>query len=149
MEAVVLALAVAFLVVHGLWVTLSQRHLVQRERLARQALTDFVVGGDRSPAEAALRELPPRSQIRLLVEIGRNLVGRDLGAVQALAADLGVIDRARRQVGSRQWYMRLRGARLLTLLDSEPDALLSLLTTRTMRCVPRRSNPPLPTRGRR
>ena len=53
MEAVVLALAVAFLVVHGLWVTLSQRHLVQRERLARQALTDFVL---QLPAKLAQAE---------------------------------------------------------------------------------------------
>ena len=127
METVVLALAVAFLVVHGLWVTLSQRNLVKRERLARQALTDFVVGGDRSPAEAALRELPPRSQIRILVEIGRNLIGSDLVNVRDLAGDLGVVDHARRQVRSRQWHTRLRGARLLTLLDSKPDALLSLL----------------------
>jgi len=129
-ETVVLALAIAFLIIHGLWVTLSQRALAQRQRRARQALTDFVVGGDRAPAEAALRELPLRSQIRLLVEIGRNLVGRDLGAVQALAADLGIVERARRQVRSRKWHLRLRGARLLTLLDSEPDTLLTLLDDR-------------------
>lgn len=126
-EAVALALAVAFLVAHGLWVTLSQRALARRERLARAALTDFVVGGDRAPAESAMRELPPRSQIRLLVEIGRNLVGMDLGKLRALAADLGIVAHARRQAGSRAWHQRLRGARLLTLLDTEPETLASLL----------------------
>lgn len=122
-----LTLAVGFLVVHGLWVTASRQRLVRRERAARDALADFVAGGERLRAERALRDLPPRSQIRLLVEIGRNLVGMDLGKLRVLAADLGMVEHAHRQAHSRAWHQRLRGARLLTLLDAEPATLASLL----------------------
>lgn len=127
MEAAVLVLAVLFLVAHGVWVTVTQSATARRERAARAALTDYVVGGDRAPAEHALRELPPRSQIRLLVELGKNVVGSDLEKLRALAAGLGVVEHARRQTRSRRWHRRLRGARLLTLLDTEPDALARLL----------------------
>lgn len=126
-EAAVLALAVGFLIVHGVWVDLSRRRLAGRERVARAALTQFVVGGDRDAAARALRQLTRRSQIRLLVEIGRNLVGTDRAKVGELAADLGLLDHARRQTRSRAWHQRLRGARLLTLLDPDPDALIPLL----------------------
>lgn len=122
-----LALAVAFLIVHGLSVTLQQRALAKREAVARAALTDFIVGVERDAAERALRELPHRSQIRLLVEIGRSLVGRDLERLRTLAADIGIVAHARLQTRSRRWHERLRGARLLTLLDADPGTLAALL----------------------
>lgn len=87
----------------------------------------MIVEGDRGAAEAALRPLPRRSQIRVLVEVTRNVVGRDLDELRFLADDLGIIRWARQEARSRTWHVRLRAARLLTLFDTESATLAGML----------------------
>lgn len=122
-----LALAIGSLAGHAIWLALRAHAFADQERVAREALAALLFGGDRNVVERALRVLPRRSQIRLLVEIGRILVGGDLEQVRSIARDVGIVDHARREARSHRWDRRLRGARLLTLFDAGGETIASLL----------------------
>lgn len=122
-----LLLAIGFLAGHATWLTLRTHAFADQERIARESLSTLLFGGDRADAERTLRRLPRGSQIRLLVEIGRNLTGNDLEQVRSLARDLGILDHARRETHSRHWDRRLHGIRLLTLFDAEGETIAALL----------------------
>lgn len=113
---------------HGLWVRILDRLTAPRLARARTALYG---GGfekeDVERASAALRPLGPRLQVRLLIELARNLEGFGRDFVWDVARHTGIIRRAERMAHSRWWWRRLRGAELLTDFGTEEILVLSLL----------------------
>ncbi|MGD8277844.1 MAG: HEAT repeat domain-containing protein, partial [Gemmatimonadota bacterium] len=74
-----------------------------------------------------LRRLPPRLQVRLVLSLARSLDPTAATPIRRVAADIGLSQRAERLCGSRLWWRRLEGARLLSLLGGDTSELARLL----------------------
>jgi len=69
--------------------------------------------------EAILRALPTGVQEALVLEFGRAVRGDSVHRLSALGLTLGITTRAAAHCGSRFWWRRLQGARLLGALDHD------------------------------
>lgn len=116
--------AVAFVGAHGAWL---KRFLRRREAglvegrtiLARVVSSPTLDSSD----VAQLRALPQRVQLRLLIELIRHLGGDVRDRMQLIAAELGIVERARELSDSPFWWDRLQALRVLTALAREEEAL--------------------------
>jgi hypothetical protein len=102
---------------HGAWmVAYERRHAVRVER-GRRALLDLAATGRLSKGVAEeLRGLPRRLQVRLFVELASYLAGSQRRYLAAVAREIGLADAGERMCASRDWWVRLRGVRLLTVI---------------------------------
>lgn len=126
-EALVAVLVVVVLVGRGGW--LSARRRIQGPRLARAARTIAAAEG-RAPDGAAvadLARLPRTAQIFAFGQLGDNLVGAHKQGLCRIADQIGLIVKAEEWCTARRWGQRLRGARLLTLLEGGDDVVPLLL----------------------
>lgn len=129
-EGVLLSVAVA--VIFGHAVHAHRRTRRDRERLAvlhGLLPAQLAEGASRSSA-AAVRALPFRLQVRLLHELAPSLSGAQRARLTALMARVGVTERAERWCGSRWWWRRLQGLRLLTVLHAGAAVAPALLDDR-------------------
>ena len=77
-------------------------------------------------ARAALRRLGPGEAAGLFATFTPHLRGAERDWLAGIALDLGLVARARRLCASRLWWRRLQGARLITLVGGDDDAVLTL-----------------------
>lgn len=127
-EVLLAVLAVAVLVGRGGW--LSARRRIQGPRLARAARTIAAAAEGRAPDRAAvadLARLPRAAQILAFAHLGDNLVGAQKQGLCRIADQAGLIEKAEEWCTARRWGQRLRGARLLTLLEGGQDVVPRLL----------------------
>lgn len=127
-EAFLAVLVVAILIGRGGW--LSARRRIQGPRLARAARTIAAAVEGRAPDQAAvadLARLPRAAQIFAFGQLGDNLVGTQKQGLCRIAGRAGLIGKAEEWCTARRWGQRLRGARLLTLLDGGHDVVPHLL----------------------
>lgn len=78
-------------------------------------------------AGRSLSRLPWRAQVDQLAELTDMLTGYSRRRIEQLAAATGLLARAHRWVRARRWHRRLRGARVLTLVGSDSQAVAALL----------------------
>jgi HEAT repeat protein len=131
-EASVLALFIGFLFAHAFWV---KRTTTRNESLlarARKTLVNALNSSDSAEATRkgleALRALPDRLQVRLLIGLARSLAGAQKLTVTELALRGGVVARAEKRLESRLWWRRLHAARLLTELGAGEHSMPRLMT---------------------
>lgn len=138
LQAAVLSGALAGFLLHGAWLWWYRRWSRPHVATARAALVaalvstpahpDVEIAPTLSPQQLQLsRRLPRSLQVRLLFDLARNLSGVGRLQLAALAHDLGLITHAELQCGSRFWWRRLQGARLLTLIGAGDEVMPSLL----------------------
>lgn len=80
---------------------------------------------------APFRALPWSVQQELLLEFGGSLTGSGRSRLTALGMTTGIAQRAIRLCASPWWWRRLTGARVLTALDYDCDAMRVLLRDRS------------------
>jgi HEAT repeat protein len=127
-EALPLVFVVAVLVGRG--ALLSARRRTQGPRLARATQTIVAAAEGRAADRAAvadLARLPRAAQISAFAQLGDNLVGAQKRAVCRIARQAGLTEKAEAWCTARRWGQRLRGARLLTLLEGGLDVVPPLL----------------------
>jgi len=127
-EALLVLLVVAVLVGRGC--LLSTRRRMQEPRLARATRTIVAAAEGRAADRAAvadLARLPRAAQISAFGQLGDNLIGTQKRAVCRIAGQVGLIEKAEAWCTARRWGQRLRGARLLTLLEGGADVVPLLL----------------------
>ncbi|HVD37860.1 MAG TPA: HEAT repeat domain-containing protein [Solirubrobacterales bacterium] len=127
-EALLAALVVAVLVGRGGW--LGARRRIQRPRLARAARTIAAAAEGQSPdrvAVADLARLPRAAQIFAFGQLGDTLVGAQKQELCRIAGRAGLVEKAEEWCAARRWGQRLRGARLLTLLEGGDEVVPALL----------------------
>jgi hypothetical protein len=127
-EALLAISFVAILVGRGCW--LGVRRRIQAPRLARAVRTITAAAEGEAPdrgAVADLARLPRAAQILAFSQLGGNLVGAQKKGLCGVADRAGLIEKAERWCTARRWGQRLRGARLLTLLDGGDDVVPLLL----------------------
>lgn len=127
-EALLAVLVVAVLLGRGGW--LYARRRVQGPRLARAIRTITAAAEGRAPDRAAVVELgrmPRAAQIFAFGQLGDNLVGAQKQGLCRIAGQAGLIEKAEGWCTARRWGQRLRGARLLTLLEGGQDVVPLLL----------------------
>jgi HEAT repeat protein len=126
---VLLGGSVLLLLGHGAWLAF---HRARNQRLlapARAALNHLLAGD--APADddiAALLALPLRLRTRLVLELVPRLRGSMRARLSGIAQEIGVRDHARRGLHSRFWWTRLRAARTLTPLETDPHTFRPLLS---------------------
>ncbi|HYH83807.1 MAG TPA: HEAT repeat domain-containing protein [Longimicrobium sp.] len=79
---------------------------------------------------ALLKALPRRLQVRLFVELVPSMAGSQRGRLTSLAHDIGLIAAAEWMCGSRKWWRRLSGVRLLTALGGGDNVVPALFRDR-------------------
>ncbi len=84
---------------------------------------------DRSEV-ALLKALPRRLQVRLFVELVPSMAGSQRGRLTSLAHDIGLIAAGEAMCGSRKWWKRLSGVRLLTALGGGERVVPALFRDR-------------------
>ena len=118
--------------IHGLGLSLLEKHSRRRVERARARLLDDLEAQD-IPEDVSnkrlehLRALTRGQQIRLFSQIIPNLKGSRRNALTRLAGDIGLTDWAESLCKSRLWWRRLRGIRLLTLLGGGEDVVPGFL----------------------
>jgi hypothetical protein len=128
LEAALLALAAGALVGRAVVGRRRERRLEPRLRhtrvaaaasLNRPGLDDAVV--------AEVAALPRALQIRLVSELARQVDGAQRRRLAGLADALGLVALAEGWCRRRRWWLRLRGARLLSALDTGNGAVVLAL----------------------
>jgi hypothetical protein len=111
------------------WYTKRSRPLL---RQTRALLHPTLQGETLSPAQQdALRTLPVRLQIRLLVDLAPSLSGVQRQRITTLAQELGLLARAETYCSSRLWWRRLQGTRLFTLVGGGEAVVVPLFRDRS------------------
>jgi hypothetical protein len=127
-EAALLVITVAAILARALWSRRDERvreeHLLPARRLITRNLDGEQSLGDDI---AILRELSRAEQVRLYFDVAGNVGVGERAWLRSLARVIGLQDYAVRLTESHDWWKRLSGARLLTLLDAEPEMILPLL----------------------
>ena len=133
-EGLLAAQALLFVVLLGAVIVVAlarwwQRRRAHRVEVARDRLANALTqtGALAQPLLAELSALPASLQEQLVLEFGRTLRGDALERLRAMGRHLGLVARARRACGSRLWWRRLQGARLLGAFDHDCPALRRLL----------------------
>lgn len=117
-EAVLLAIGLLLFFGHGAWATWDTRRTKERMAKARSALVAALESGRLPDAADELKALPFRMQIRLVGAFAPNLEGDSRIKMRAVAADAGLLPKVESWCKSRRWWLRLRGARVLTMLGA-------------------------------
>ena len=126
-EGLLLGVAIVVLLGHALHT--RRRAKRDRERLAvlHRLLPAQLAEGVGRRSAATLRALPFRLQVHLLHQLAPSLAGAQRARLTALMARVGVTERAERWCGSRRWWRRLQGLRLLTALHASATVAPALL----------------------
>ena len=130
-EAALLAGQAAILAGHAFWSARRQRRDTAMADHARRLVRGAVLGGPTpaaaAAAVAALRALPVRVALPLLLDLTAAVSGDVLTRLRGVAAEAGLTGRARSWCRSRRWWRRLRGLRLLARLGGAHDLVPVLL----------------------
>jgi len=128
-EIGLLVLAVCLFFAHGLWLFFHERRLKRLTASARDSLAHLATRGTVNVEEIeALRRLPHDVQVIAFLEMSRHLSGAAKERLSFVAAQVGVVDRARKLCESKRWSRRLRGARILSRLDVVDPLVQRLLS---------------------
>lgn len=132
--ALLVAAGVVLLFGHAAWIRIDQRWNRDRMERGRAALYLLLqpgarpaAGFDRAAAIEELRTFPGRLQDALILPFASSLDPSDSAPLTGIALEIGLVRRAERMCGSRRWWKRLRGARLLTIVGGGAGPLLQLL----------------------
>jgi hypothetical protein len=124
LQAFLLGSAVLMLFGHALWLKWYARWSAPRIRTARAALNRAVNAAETTPTDLAILTLLPLTlQIQVVGELTRSLAGEARNRLGQVAGQIGLVAHAERLCGSRFWWRRLRGSRLLTMLRAGDDVL--------------------------
>jgi HEAT repeat protein len=127
-EALLAVLVVMVLVGRGCWLATRRRMLRPHLARARQTIAAAAEGRALDPAAVAdLARLPRAAQIFAFGQLGDTLVGAQKKGLCRIADQAGLIEKAEEWCTARRWGQRLRGARLLTLLEGGDDVVPLLL----------------------
>ena len=130
-EVTLLVLSVVVYFAHGLWLFFNQRRVGRQTTSGRESLARLLTRSTVDVADIeALRVLPRDVQLRIFIDISRNLSGAGKERLRFGAQELGLLERARVLCGSRLWTRRLRGARLLCRMDVSDPLVERLLSDR-------------------
>jgi hypothetical protein len=109
---------------------LADRRRVRDLRRLGEIQTALVQEEETPGGDSGLRQivgsLPPRLQIRMLAELMPNLVGRRRAVLSLAVAGTDLAAHAYALCGSRLWWRRQRGLRLLAMLDGPTASLVRL-----------------------
>ena len=127
-EGMAVLLAVVAVVGYALFTRYESRRRRARLTRARAMLARHFEDRSIDATEMTTLRLLSRSEvIRLYVDVASNVGGSEREWLRAVAIELGLIDEAIARTRSRRWWMRLSGARLLTLTGAEPEVMRQLL----------------------
>lgn len=127
-ELALVAAVIAAMVGHAVWLAVRRRRLASRLVGVAADLAAAVQGkGVAQAGLTRLDRLPTSEQIAAFDGIGANLAGVQRERLTQVAVRVGLIAKAERWCTSRRWGQRLRGARLLTLLEGGTAVVPSLL----------------------
>ena len=130
-EGTLATLAYVVLIAHAVARTLARRRNAASIAAARAGVAAVLHAASPAlPRAAALARLSPRRQIRVLAELAVSLGGEQRERLLSLAAEAGLEARAHRWCGSRLWWRRMHGARLLGLLGSGASVVPALFGDR-------------------
>lgn len=125
------ALVAALATIFG-YATWSRRHdRLRARRLAtgRGVIASHLESKGIPPDKMALLHAMPRGdQVRLFFEIAPSIGEGERAWLNGVAGQLGLLDAAESWTRAAQWWRRLSGARLLTLLDADPAVMHPLFT---------------------
>lgn len=116
-EVALLATSLLVLIGHAFSLAARQRRLRPRLARAERTLRDALDG--RPPDRESLAQLaglPTSAQVLAFGDLSTSLSGSQKQRLAAIAAEVGLLDKAERWCSSRRWGTRLRGARVLMLL---------------------------------
>jgi len=116
------------ILLHALGLSLLEKHSRRRVERARARLLAHLEAED-VPGKLLehLRALTRGQQIRLFSQIIPSLKGARRDTLTWLAGDIGLTGWAEKLCGSRLWWRRLQGIRLLTLLGGGEEVVPALL----------------------
>ena len=115
-EGALLGAAVSALVGHALHARRRARRDRARFGVLHRLVSLRLAEGTGRLSSALLRSMPFRLQVRLLHELAPSLAGAQRARLTELMTRVGITERAERWCGSRRWWRRLQGLRLLTEL---------------------------------
>jgi hypothetical protein len=127
-EIALVAVALVVLIGHAGGVAAWRRW--HGPRLVRAAATLAAAIDGAAPSRDDMAEfaaLPVRAQIGVVSDLGESLGGVQKQRLAGLAAEVGLMQKAERWCLSRRWGIRLRGVRLLTLLEGGQTVVPPLL----------------------
>jgi len=117
-EIALLGLAAGVYFSHGLWLFVTQKRTLEEMTAARGSLARLLTRGTINLEEIeALRRMRRGVQAAAFLEISRTQTGTGKDKLRFVAAEVALLDRARKLCESRVWTRRLRGARLLAGMD--------------------------------
>jgi hypothetical protein len=117
-ELALLGLAAGVYFSHGLWLFVTQKRTLEEMTAARGSLARLLTRGTINLEEIeALRRMRRGVQTAAFLEISRTQTGTGKDKLRFVAAEVSLLDRARKLCESRLWTRRLRGARLLAGMD--------------------------------
>ncbi len=125
-------IATSFVMIHAAHAAAVGRRLAGQLEQGRLVIA-AAVSSNTPPSEedlAALLSLPRNRVISLVSELTRALRDDEDQTIQRIARDLHITDRAIQLCGSRRWWRRLEGARLLQLFDAADHLRPQLLQDR-------------------
>ena len=122
-EAVACVIAISIFLLHGLFRSVRERKERDAVDLARDSIIEWLASGD-----APMREMhvSARQTTRLVMELASAVDGDLRVRLGELAASVGLAESARRWCGSRRWWLRLKGARVLTVIGGGEDVMTKL-----------------------
>lgn len=127
-EGVALVAALIIIFGYAVWSTRTRRSRARRLTAARAIIATHVES-QRVPRDhmLMLASLSRDDQLRLFVELAPSIGDAGRAWLRALATELGLLDDAIRQARSSRWWTRLVGARLLTIIDADPQTMHPML----------------------
>lgn len=126
-EIGILIFAVVLFFSHGLWLLLSSTRTNRLTATGRSSLIRIVAGDGNSSDFENLRTLPREIKASVFLEISKNLAGSGKIELQKVAHSSSLIAGARKWCTSRAWTRRLRGARILALMEESDPIVRKLL----------------------
>jgi HEAT repeat protein len=112
------------------WAWYSFRGHGPRQRARRELVAFLDRGGSEDHVAEAFGRIPPREQVRCLLDMAPTVRGESARRLAAVGARLGLVRRAESRCKSGLWWRRLHAARLLSLIGGSERALLVLLEDR-------------------
>ena len=127
-EAALLVLSLLLFFSHGVWLHFHQRSQEKLLADAREGLTRLLSRSTVDPEEVeGLKSVPRSVQVAVFLAISPSVGGTRKERLRFLAAEIGLIERAKGFCQSRRWGRRLRGARILARLDVSDPVVERLL----------------------
>jgi hypothetical protein len=133
-EGIAIAVAVLSVIGYAVFSRYATRRRNARLTLARGIIAAHLERPELPASDlAVLAKLRRSEMIRLYFEITPSMGDAERTWLRELAGELGLLALARERIRAREWWRRLSGARLLTLVGAEPGLMHRSLRDRDPR----------------